>query len=384
MPKLLMVATTALFFTEFLLPHATHFRRLGWQVDGAAAGAPECEECRTVFDRLFDVPMSRQAFDPRNVLLGMSRLRDLVEREKYDIVHVHTPVAAFVARIALRSWQASRRGRIIYTAHGFHFHPHGHPVKNALFYTLERWAAPYTDFLVVMNEEDRQAAYRLVGPARTVYMPGIGVDLDFYSNRRVEPEAVSQLRRSLGLAPEAPYFLMIAEFIPRKRHRDALQAFALLAEPSAHLLLAGQGVLLEEMRGLARSLGIAERVHFLGFRRDIPVLIQGAVASLLPSEQEGLPRAIMESFCQGVPAIGADVRGIRELLDGGAGLLHPVGDVHALAEAMRWILQNPSGRGEMGLKGQERVQAYDLHNILRMHEELYARVLTGQPVIKPA
>ncbi|RDI95092.1 glycosyltransferase family 1 protein [Meiothermus sp. QL-1] len=375
MPKLLIVATTALFFTEFLLPYATHFRRQGWRVDGAAADAPGCEACRAAFDHLFHLPMSRNPLDPRNLPLGMRTLRGIVEREGYQIVHVHTPIAAFVARLALRSWRARGQGRLIYTAHGFHFHPHGHPVKNALFYGLERVAAPYTDYLVVMNETDRKAAERLVGPSRTVYMPGIGVDLEFYSSRQAPPEAVAALRRSLGLGPGTPYFLMIAEFIPRKRHRDALQAFALLGDTQAHLLLAGQGVLMEEMKALAARLGIAQRVHFLGYRRDIPALIQGALATLLPSEQEGLPRAIMESFCLGVPAIGADVRGIRELLQDGAGLLHPVGDVRALAQAMRWVLENPEASRAMGRLGQERVKAYDLRNLLRLHEELYAKAL---------
>ncbi|MBO1438042.1 glycosyltransferase family 4 protein [Meiothermus sp. CFH 77666] len=378
MPKLLIVATTALFFTEFLLPYARHFRRLGWQVDGAAAGASTCEQSRAVFDRLFEVQMSRKAHDPRNLLLGLRELRSLVEREGYDIVHVHTPVAAFVTRLALRTWQARGRGKLIYTAHGFHFHPRGHPLKNALFYALEWLGARYTDYLVVMNEADRQAACRLVGPERTVYMPGIGVDLDFYSGRRVPPEAVARLRESLGLGPAQPYLLMIAEFIPRKRHRDALEAFALLGHPTAHLVLAGEGVLLEEMKALAARLGLVRRVHFLGFRRDIPTLIQGAVATLLPSEQEGLPRAIMESFCLGVPVIGADVRGIRELLQGGAGLLHPLGDVPALARAMRFVLENLEESRKMGHLGQERVKAYDLRNILRLHEELYARAL-GKP-----
>ncbi|MDW8481712.1 MAG: glycosyltransferase family 4 protein [Meiothermus sp.] len=379
MPKLLIVATTALFFVEFLLPYAAHFRRLGWRVDGAAAGAPDCEEARAVFDQLFHVPMSRNPLDPRNLPMGMRALRTLVEREGYDIVHVHTPIAAFVTRMALSTWQTKGQGRIIYTAHGFHFHPRGHPVKNALFYTLERLASPFTDYLVVMNEADRRAAERLVGPSRTVYMPGIGVDLDFYG-RPAPAEAVAQLRASLGLGPEQPYFLMIAEFIPRKRHRDALAAFSLLPSPKAHLVFAGQGPLLEEMKALAARLGLSKRVHFLGFRRDIPTLIQGAVATLLPSEQEGLPRAIMESFCLGVPAIGADVRGIHELLRDGAGLLHPVGDVRALARAMQFVLEHPEETQRMGQVGRERVRAYDLRNILRLHEELYQSALRSRPI----
>lgn len=377
LPKVLFVATTVLFFKEFLLPFAQHFRRLGWQVDGAGGMNRGWEEAEQVFDHVYEIEMSRDPRNPAKALQGMRQLRELVEREGYQIVHVHTPIAGFVARLALRGLQRQGRVKVIYTSHGFHFHPQGNPLKNAAFYAFEKAVTPWTDFLVTMNRHDEQAAWNLVGRGRTVYMPGIGVDLSYYSGKGLAPEQVRAVRRELGLESDTPMLLMIAEFNPGKRHKDALEAFAAMRDKRAHLVFAGVGPLEGEVARQAQELGVAERVHQLGWRKDIPALIAASDALLLPSEREGLPRAIMESMCMGKPVIGTRIRGIEDLVGEDGGLLTPVGDVPALAAAMDKIVGSPALAQQMGRRGKERIKQYDLEHILRLHEELYAKALGG-------
>jgi glycosyltransferase involved in cell wall biosynthesis len=207
-------------------------------------------------------------------------------------------------------------------------------------------------------------------------MPGIGVDTGYYSPEAVSAGQVDAVRAEAGLAPPDRALLMVAEFSPRKNHEQALRAFALLGRPRARLLLAGYGPLMDPMRALARELGIAERVRFLGVRHDIRVLIKACVATVLCSRQEGLPRSVMESLSMGVPAIGTRIRGIRELLEPGAGHLVPLGDAGALAEAMERVLARPEEAARMGRKGREQMRAtYDLQHILASHADLYADVL---------
>ena len=153
---------------------------------------------------------------------------------------------------------------------------------------------------------------------------------------------------------------MIAEFVPGKRHRDALAAFARLGRPDVWLALAGTGPLVDEMKRRAAELGVADRVRFLGVRRDIPALVRASVAVLLPSEREGLPRSAMESMSLGVPVIGSRIRGTADLLEGGCGLLVPVGDSAALADALARILDHPEEAREMARRGREWVASYHL------------------------
>lgn len=380
-PKLLVVANIGLFFSKFLYPHADHFRRMGWEVHGAAADASTYSEAHEHFDQLFDIEWSRNPLDPRNHFFkAIEQVRELIERERYDIVHVHTPTPAFMVRFALRDMPKEIRPKVIYTAHGFHFHPKGNWLKNLVFRTLEKTAGAWTDHLVVMNEEDYIAAhhYKIVSSQNLWYMPGIGVDLKRYAPDPLSSQAVERVRSELGLKPQQPMFLMAAEFIPRKRHQDALEAFAKLNHPSARLVLAGQGQHLEQTKQMAQRMGIADKVHFLGWRQDIPALIQASNATLLTSQQEGLPRAIMESFCLGVPVIGTNIRGAHELIREGCGWLVEVGDVAEITRAMDWVINHPNAAQEMGLRGHERMKLYDLNLVLHMHEKLYDKVLYGK------
>lgn len=382
MPKILIVANIGLFFSKFLFPFADHFRRMGWQVDAAAADATSYSECFEHFDQVFDIEWTRNPLDPKNHFFqAIHQVQELVEREGYDIVHVHTPTPAFITRLALNKLRRQGKTKVIYTAHGFHFHPKGHPLKNFVFRTLEKMAGAWTDHLVVMNEEDYEAANRhnIVAPENLWYMPGIGVDLTRYDSSGVMTQEVIDVRAKMGLRPDQPLFLMAAEFIPRKRHKDALLAFARLQNTDAHLAFAGHGKLFEQIKQMARQLGVSNRVHFLGWRQDIPALVRASNATVLTSEQEGLPRAIMESFCLGVPVIGTNIRGAHELIREGCGFMVEVGDVEAITQAMRWVIDFPTEAKEMGVKGRERMKVYDLRHILRLHEQLYTKVLYGIP-----
>lgn len=377
MKRLLIVTTVASTLRAFLLPFACHFRAQGWQVDATAQGISNNQEYLKTFDRIWEVEWSRNPFAAQNLMKAPQRLREVVNQGNYNLVHVHTPVAAFVTRYALNSFRQQKQLKIIYTAHGFHFYQGGNPIKNAAFLGLEKIAGSWTDYLVVINREDEAAAkqYCLLAPERIRYMPGIGVDLNHYSPDAVSDEALNRIRVELRLSPETPLFLSVAEFIPRKRHRDILVALSHLSRPQVHLAFAGTGRLMEEMQQLAIELNIKEQVHFLGRRQDIPALMRASVATVLVSEQEGLPRCVMESLCMETPAIGTRIRGTQDLLANGCGLLVDVGDHEGLAQAMAWILDHPEEARMMGRAARKQIANYDLQHILKLHEYLYADAL---------
>jgi len=347
-------------------------------VDAIACNVSQCAECVKAFDHVWDVRWSRNPLDPSNLLTASKQVRKVVASGQYDIVHVHTPVAAFVTRYALRNMRRSGKPKVIYTAHGLHFYRGGSPFKNITFQGLEKLAGNWTDYLIVINREDQAAAkhLHLVPPGRVRYMPGIGIDTTYYAPVTVSDEDIAAVRRDLGLLVQDSLLLMIAEFIPRKRHRDVLAAFARLGRSDVHLAFAGDGRLFEEMKKLADRLRIQKQVHFLGRWSDIPALVRASVATCLPSEREGLARSVMESLCLEVPVIGTNARGIRDLLEGDCGVLIKVGDVEGLANTMAWVLDHPEDARDMGKRGRERMAHYDIRRILTMHEQLYVEALS--------
>jgi glycosyltransferase involved in cell wall biosynthesis len=377
MKSLLMVTTVPDTLSAFLIPFAHHFRAQGWRVDAMATGVSQNVECIKAFDQVWDVEWSRNPLNPFNLVVAPYIIQQVIQQEKYDLVHVHTPVAAFVTRYALKDLNKQKRPLIIYTAHGFHFYNGGKLLKNAIFLALEKLAGRWTDYLVVINREDEETAknHRLISPEYIRYMPGIGVDLQYYNPQAVSDAEVAQLRQELKLASDTPLFLSVAEFIPRKHPQDVLKAFALLARPQACLAFAGDGFLMNQTQQLASQLGVENQVRFLGVRRDIPTLMRAATATILASDREGLPRCVMESMSMETPVIGTDIRGTRDLLKEGCGLLVKVGDIEALAQGMSWILDNPEKAQIITKQARERITSYELSYILKEYEALYAEAM---------
>jgi glycosyltransferase involved in cell wall biosynthesis len=366
---------------DFLLPYAEHYRRRGWRVDALAQTDSTYDECAPSFDRAWTIEWSRNPRELRNPFEHVRALRDIARRERYDIVHFHTPIAGFLGRAALRRFRSRHDTVVIYTAHGFHFHPDRSRLGNAPFVLAERMAGRWTDYLVVINEADEQAArrYALVPPDRLVHMPGIGIDTQRFRPEAVSAQSIADVRNELGLGPGTRLVLVVAEFTANKRHADAVRAFARIQGVDAHLALAGRpGPALASTRRLVTDLRLDDRAHFLGHRNDIPALIRASTATVLLSAREGLPVSVLESLCLARPVIGTNVRGISDLLLDGGGSLVPVGDAEGAARALQALLDDPERAQAIGRQGRENMTRYDIARVIQMHDALYERALSRQ------
>lgn len=381
MTKLLLVTTVATTLEAFLLPFASGFREDGWTVGAAARGAESSALCLRSFDRCHDMTWTRSPFDIQGLVKAAGKISSIVEHNGYEIVHVHTPIAALVTRFALRQARAAGKVKVIYTAHGFHFYEGAPFYKNFIFRGAEKTASAWTDHLIVINDEDYRAARRIMPSEKvTLIEEGVGLELDKYRDARFSPQEIAAARAELGAAEGDTLILVVAEFSAGKRHKDMVNALALTKDPSIRLAFAGAGGLLEETRALAESKGVADSIKFLGFRGDIPLLMAAADATALPSEREGLPRSVMESMASGTPVIGSDVRGIRDLLGGGCGTLVPLGNVEKLAEAFK---KHKVGGPEIiaaKKRAKDRVMGYDVKKVILKHAEIYKRVLDKNDV----
>jgi glycosyltransferase involved in cell wall biosynthesis len=378
-PRLLIAASVPATLRAFLLPYARHFRGLGWRVDAAARDASSDPVLTDAFDQVADVPWTRSPLDPANLTTAAATMRSLVQRERYDLVHVHDPIAAFVTRFALRRVRRSTGVRVVYTAHGFHFFKGNAAHRNAAFYLLEAIASRWTDAQIVINREDEAVARRwpFASRDRVTYMPGIGVDMGRYDPAAVSEDEVRAVRAELGLGPESTLVTMLAEFNPGKRHRDLIAALARADRPELVLALAGVGPLEEAVRAQCAQLGVEAQVRFLGFRTDVPALLRASAALALPSEREGLPRSIMEASCLERPVIATRIRGVTELVTPASGYVVEVGDVDGLADALRAVVDDPGEAAAKGRAGRIAMRTFDLAPVLRAHETLYADLLAG-------
>lgn len=384
-PRLLFVATVAVTVRHFLRPYAEHFRARGWRVEAAANGLVGDQASAAAFDAVHDLPLSRSVRDVGGLVRGWRAVGTAIRAARPDIVHVHTPIASFLVRLAVHRMPDGERPLVVYTAHGFHFHAAGRWLTNAVFLLAERVAGRWTDRLVVINDEDEQAArrHRLVPPGDLVHMPGIGLDTTAYAPGRVDPAAVARYRRDLGLGDVDPYFVVVGEFSRNKRQADAIEALARLDHREAVLVLVGSGPGRPALEALARERDVADRVRFTGLIADVPAVLAAAVALVATSKREGLSRSVMEALALEVPVIASTARGNAELV-GEDGRVFTTGDVEALVRWMDWFLDHRAEAAAMGRSGRRRmVEQYDLAALFRRHERLYDELLAERPSPSP-
>lgn len=181
------------------------------------------------------------------------------------------------------------------------------------------------------------------------------------------------LRSEIGIPPKLPLLIAVGNLYPVKDHATLLQALSRLADP--WLAIAGRGGEEENLRRLARELGIAERVHLLGLRDDIPSLLAAGDVFVQPSRSEGLPLAVLEAMAQQIPIVATDVGGVGEAIrDGETGTLVRAGDPAALAAAVGRILDSPDRGAALAAAANARVrEEFSVEQMLSRYRELYGR-----------
>lgn len=342
MKRALIVTAVASHAFQFCMDDVRILRAMGYEVDiasnfeeGSSFSDERCAEFRHELERegsrWFQVDFTRAAWKLRTHVRAFRQLRAILTNG-YELIHCHTPVGGALCRLAARRSGAE----ILYTAHGFHFF-RGAPLwRWLLFFPVEWLCAFRTDVLIVINHEDEALAERCMHAGRIEYIPGVGVDPARFYPGRVPPEERRALREELGLKDGDRLLLSVGELTHRKNHACALRALALLRDETLHYCVSGMGERERELRRLAERLGLGERFHLLGYRRDVERLYGCADLFVFPSRQEGLPVALMEALASGVPAVASRIRGNVELLDEDA--LFPPNSPQALAGKLRQFL----------------------------------------------
>lgn len=372
--KVLFVATVARHILAFHVPFIRLLQSWGCEVHVACNPVGEADAIRGLGVVLWEMPFSRVPWAPAN-LRAFRKLCFLLKQHPYSLVHVHTPVAAFLARLAARLTGA---GPVLYTAHGFHFF-RGAPFLNwILYYPAERLCARWTDGLIVMNSEDYAMACKLLGDRdRVFFVHGVGVPVERFEAKLPASER-EEIKGELGVPERARVAVVIGELTGTKNQEQILSAWPLVlkAVPHACLLVVGDGSRRGYLQRLSRRLGVEDRVKFLGFRNDVERIIALAEVVILTSRREGLPRAILEAMATGKPVVATDVRGTRELVvHGKTGFLVEVGDIEATAEYIVRLFTDPGLAAGMCALAHERIEPYALEKVLREMKEIYMAYL---------
>jgi len=224
----------------------------------------------------------------------------------------------------------------------------------------------------------RAVARRFPQDSAKVRLVPNGVDLKRFAPR----PASAALRAALGVPPSAPLAVSIGRHVPEKGYRYLVDAAAALerVRPGVHWILVGDGELRCELEARARQAGVEPRMHFTGWRDDVPDVLALADVFVLPSESEGFGRVLVEAMAMGRAVVATAVGGVSDVVVAGeTGLLVPPADPPALAEAVRALLDDPTRAARFGAEGRARAEStFSLGAHVDGVERVYDEVL-GRP-----
>ncbi len=387
--KVAYVTTAAISLRYLVLSQLRSLLQSGYEVVGISSPGAEVPILESAGIRYVAVQMTRR-ITPLADLMSLVRLYRLLRIERPDIVHTHTPKANLVGQWA--AWLARVPIRIS-TVHGLYF-THNTPIlKRWLFQTMEKWSTRFAHVVFLVNDDDLRTAteLNLIDHQRIRFLPaGTGIDITRFDPARQTVEAVRDGRRALGLPNDA----IVVGFVGRLvKEKGLLELFAGIREiyqrlPNVWLLVVGPYDVSKPdtlSPDTAGEFGIADRCVFTGLRSDTEHLYPLMDMFVLPSHREGMPLSLMEAAAMSIPCIATDIRGCRSgVIHGLNGLLVPLGDVHALAEAIAEIATNPNKARHMKEAGRRLAEdRFDERHTFALVEAEYIRLLHDRGLSAP-
>jgi len=348
---------------NFLLPLIDVQIKNGDEVISICSGGEYVDDLQKSGYVIETLPITR-GMNPIKHLYSIWMLYWFMRREKFDVVHVHTPVAALLGRIAAKLCGVPL---IVYTAHGFYFHDDMPSTKRKFFVGLERVAGHFTDLLFTQSAEDAESAIKEgIVSENKVFAIGNGVDVT-----RFDPSNFLgniQTRSELNIPENAFLVGMIGRQVKEKGIIDLLNAACMLAKKynDIYFLIIGDKLDSDHAAGVESSIHqtralLGDRLIITGMRSDIPELLSTMNLFTLPSWREGMPRTIIEAMMMGLPVIATNIRGSREeVVDGKTGILVPLHDPSELGNAIEKLYLDIKLSEKMGSEG--RLRALDLYD----------------------
>ena len=310
----------------------------------------------------YSISCTRSPFNFIGIFKAIREIKSLVEEQRYDIVHCHTPIAALCTRLACI--KARKKGtKVFYTAHGFHFY-NGAPLKNWLiYYPVEKFCSYFTDVLITINQEDYALAKKRMKAKRVEYVPGVGIDLAKFARSTVDKTA---MRKQLGVPSGKTLLLSVGELNKNKNHETVIRA---IKDLDVYYVIVGEGDLKKYLQSIIDELGMSDRVKLLGFRNDVGDLYEAADIYIMPSYREGLSVALMEAMASGLPILCSRIRGNTDLIDEKGGRLFNPYSIDECIAALHNLQKEELN--VLGKENSNKIKQFSATSVIKCMKKLY-------------
>ena len=312
-------------------------------------------EARAAGAEVIEIPSLTRDPSPVRDTAALTKLYSFFVRYKPDVVATHMSKAGALGRLAARMAGVPV---IVHTYHGKGFQVFDERWKTKMYLALERGLTRLASGSIVVGEQQKREFINWgIDSIDRIEVIRYGLDLIPYQNAANESD---RLKAELGVPADVPLVGVVGRVVAIKGQDVFLRAASQLARrrTDVQFVIAGDGDRRAPFENLARELGIADRTHFLGWRRDVPRVLAGLDVVVLPTvlDFEGTPLAVIEALAARRPVVATNVGGVAEVVrDGETGLLVPPKQIDALACAIEAQLNDPSRARRMARAGQELV-----------------------------
>lgn len=353
-PRLVHLTTTDMSLDWLLAPQLKAFAEAGFEVIGMSAPGPHVAHLESMGITHVPVPGFTRSTNPLQDVRAFVQLVRLLRLVRPDILHTHNPKPGILGRIAGR---LARVPLVVNTQHGLYAQPTDRWQRRLPIYAVERVAAAFGHVELVQNPEDVDTlVHRLRVPARKVRWLGNGIDLTRFDPDSVPTGDREALRSEWGVAEGAVVCGVVGRLVAEKGIAEICEAAHRLRKATHEGAIPVRFVIIgprdpDKTDALDQALidrAVDDGVVFTGARSDMPQCYAAMDLFLTASWREGFPRSAMEAAAMGLPTVATDIRGNRQVIaDGVTGVLVPVTDAAAIAEAVQTLAEDPATRGRM-------------------------------------
>lgn len=378
--KVVHVATVDLSIRFLLLNQLLYLKEKGFEVSAVCSDGKWVPEVRAAGIPVKTIEMKRK-ISPLSDIVALIKMAFYFRKERFQIVHTHTPKAGLLGQLAAK---LARVPVIVNTIHGFYFHDNMNRLSRKFYIWTEKIAALCSDTILSQNSEDISTALkeRICREGKISYL-GNGVDITRFDPALFAPLDIEAKKIEIGILKGERVVGFVGRLVKEKGIVEFFEAAKIVKRclPKTKFIIIGpmeSGKKDAFNPGNIKVLDLESEVIFLGMRTDIPELYAVMDILVLPSHREGFPRSPMEAAAMGKPVVATDIRGCREAVaNGETGILVPVKDAQALAEAIIYLLQNEEKAQEMGRAGRKRAEElFDERKVFQRIESEYQRLLT--------
>lgn len=354
--KIFELSTVDITLYKFVLPLMKELRQNDFDVICGAKNHGYLNKIEQVGFKTYNIALSR-SLSPIALLKSLFQLIQIFKKEEIDIVHVHTPIASFIGRLAALFAKVDIK---VYTVHGFIFKPR-------VFYFIEKFMArTFTDYMFTVNQEDMDMAVKkgFVQDDKVININSVGIDVRHFDPALVNKTVRERLRATLNIKNNTPVIGYVGRIVKSKGVLDLVHAFVNTRKhTNCQLLLVGpwdlnerqEDTIIQDIRGIISENRLEQDIVILGHREDIADLLSIMDIFVLPSYREGMPVSLLEAMAMEKAVIGTNIRGIKEEITSESGLIYEPKDIYGLQKNIEFCLKNREEAVQMGKIARQRV-----------------------------